>query len=151
LRLWSAGTGRLLLRLAMASYNDEARLAFGPGGKTLAILTDYEFLLVDTAAGKVLRRHSWPQGGEGAVRCLAVAPDLGTVAGGCFDRTVRLHDAGSGKEVRRIAHEDMVQRQIPLALEFTPDSKTLLVARSYSSEVVGYEVATGRPVRRLRG
>src|SRR5437660_30775 len=74
--------------------------------------------------GAALNTYTWPRGKDGnAVRSLAIAPDLRTFARGCFDATVRLYDASTGAEQRRIA-----VGEIPLAIRFSPDGKSIYVA-----------------------
>ena len=53
---------------------------------------------------------------------LAFAPGSHLLAGGGADRTVRLWDADTGRELRRLTgHGDVVQR-----VAFTPDGRLLL-------------------------
>ena len=81
-----------------------------------------------------------------AVTCVAFAPDGKTLAAGSQDKTVRLWDVGTGKEVRRlVGHGDWVS-----TVAFSPDGK-LLVSGGRDWTVRLWDPATGQELRQLDG
>jgi WD40 repeat protein len=83
--------------------------------------------------------------GAGAVS-LAFAPDGKTLASGSIDNTVRLWDAETGKELRRVA-DNNDEIRVP-AVVFSPDGRTL-AATVASEQVRFWDAATGKEVTRL--
>jgi WD40 repeat protein len=77
---------------------------------------------------------------------VAVTPDGQYVVSGSRDKTVRLWELATGKEVRRFTgHEDAV-----LSVAVTPDGQ-YVVSGSSDKTVRLWELATGKEVRRFTG
>ena len=83
------------------------------------------------------------------VEAAAFAPDGKVIASGNGDRSIRLWDAATGKELRRLlGHQDAVQ-----AVVFAPDGK-LLASRGgglafQDNSIVLWDVASGKELRRF--
>jgi RNA polymerase sigma factor (sigma-70 family) len=156
LRLWDAATGKLKWQLdgeADFGYTFPA-LVVSDDGKTLALLTTAKYLLVDSATGKKLVEHNWPKGrSDDSVRTAAIAPDLSKFALGCVDGTVRLYDAATGQEQRRIAAGEKAANDFPWCMAFFNDSKTLYVGVFHRAdekvEVKSFDTQTGKLVNTL--
>src|SRR5262249_48647984 len=79
---------------------------------------------------------------------LAWSPDSKLVATGGGDRTVRLWEAASGREIRALkGHVGRVR-----SLTFSPDGKFLASASENSDLAISlWDVATGKELHQLRG
>jgi Tol biopolymer transport system component len=87
-----------------------------------------------------------PLSGQHPMTTLAVSPDGKTVASGSWDKTIRLWDISTGKEIRSLqGHHDRVN-----ALAFSPEGKVLASA-SFDETVRLWDSATGKQVRTLQG
>ena len=106
-------------------------VAFGPGGKLVAIAADarvdgnHVISLVDTATGTEQFRLP---GHKASVSHLAISEDGRLLASGSVtDKTWKLWDLNRRQELAAEAVEAVFHREEPLVGPFSPDSKYLLV------------------------
>ncbi len=118
-RLWDPATGKESRALQGFSRRSGA-LAFSPDSKTLALGDPKGISLRDPATGKETKHLTQP-----GVTCLAYSPDGKFLAAGGRDSTLRIWDAGSGKELRRC---EIPKKEPPSQIAFSPDGKELAAA-----------------------
>jgi WD40 repeat protein len=82
-----------------------------------------------------------------AVRSVAFAPDGRRIASSSWDRTLRLGDVQTGREVRPFKGHTAA----PDGIRFTPDGRHLLSSGGQDRSVRVWDVETGKEVRRTRG
>jgi RNA polymerase sigma factor (sigma-70 family) len=154
--LWDAATGKERSRIASPAV--VRSLTFTPDGKSLASGADDNTIrLWDGATGKEQRKFEGHEAREekeigskwvGVYRLL-FAPDGKTLVSRGADNTVRVWDAGTGKQLHRFEGVSGFYR----ALALSPDGKTLAATvgdfKSGPSELRLWDPATGRELRRL--
>jgi WD40 repeat protein/tetratricopeptide (TPR) repeat protein len=108
---------------------------FLPGSQIAAYVwgNDKTLLVWDSASGKVVRTLEL---GSDHHKDLAISPDGRWLLTGHDDRTVRLRDLATGKEVQRVGLADV---NVPRALHFSPDGR-FAVAGSHRGWVYLWEV-----------
>lgn len=125
-------TGGCLLAIT-PEHSWSAGLAYSPDGRLLALGT-YQTVresfdrvgsveIFDARTGAMVRRF---EGHRSEVKCVAFAPDGGSVASGGNDYTVRIWDLQSGNERMRI---DTEQRTLQ-CLAYSPDGRLLAAGSS---------------------
>lgn len=140
IRLWDMGSGKLLIERSgygIATLASDGELfAAGSGDKSLRIWR--------SRTGELIADL---QGHEDFVWCVAFSKDGKLLASGSFDGTARLWRLSDGKAVLRIeAHTSCVE-----AIAFSPDGKTLATAGGTDEQVILWNAATGKEIRRFRG
>ena len=132
--LWNPATGKFLKRLDMGG----GALAFSPNGNLLASGAR----VWDFATGKELSAND-------AAHHDAVARVVtgrgGVVVTASDDHTIRIWEAATGKQRRRIVHDGWVR-----AVALSPDGSQL-VSSSLDDTVCLWDVATGRKIYQLAG
>jgi WD40 repeat protein len=86
-------------------------------------------------------------GHQGRVHTVAFSPDGKTLASGGEDRSIRIWEPATGREVRRI---NPAQERGVSSVAFSPDGKRL-AASGWGAAVRLWDPATGTEVRRLQG
>jgi WD40 repeat protein len=137
-RLWEADTGRLLRRLPSAQF-----VAWSPDGPTLGILFKGSLRVWDANTARDVWVHEF-----GPLSCQAIAwsPDGKRIAVSLSDKSVRLCDAVSGKETRKLeGHES----PSILGLAWSPDGKRLVSAAPEEAAGLVWNADTGTVERRI--
>jgi RNA polymerase sigma factor (sigma-70 family) len=123
--------------------------ALSPDGKLLAAGGSNQgpLRVIDTATGKELPR--WGGGHQGVILAMVFSSDGKTLATASKDRTVRLWDAATGKELHKLTgHAGAVSH-----LCFSRDGKYLASASAETSDktVSWWDVASGKELRQFPG
>jgi RNA polymerase sigma factor (sigma-70 family) len=149
--LWDVAAGKELRRLS--GHGDSIyQAAFSPDGKRLVTgggIQDKTVRIWDVDAGTELVRIPGP---GGWVRPVDFSPDGKTVAAGGQDGIIRLYDAATGKERRRlvIPGQDDVYGPWVMSVAFAPDGKTL-VSCGTEKAVRVWDLATGKETAGVTG
>jgi WD40 repeat protein/tRNA A-37 threonylcarbamoyl transferase component Bud32 len=154
LRLWDAETGRELGRfedhsdgILAVAVSPDGRMALSGGGG-LSFLkhhdpgTDFMVRLWDLTSRRLIHRLV---GHTHIVWCVALSPDGRRALSGSEDKSMRLWDVATGREVRRFPHNEWV-----MGVCFSPDSRWGLSSTG-NGDVVLWELETGRDLRHFRG
>jgi WD40 repeat protein len=88
---------------------------------------------------------TWKISAPGWVTCVAISPDGKMLATGSFDKTARLWDLATGKEIRVFPHSDGVQ-----CLALSQDGKWLVTGCSDNTARL-WDLATAKEIRAFRG
>ncbi len=101
----------------------------------------------DPASGRELLAY---HGHSKPARAVAFSPDGSLIASGGSDSAVRIWDSATGKDVRQIpVIKGQNENEYVARCAFSPDGKSLAVASGPIVEI--FEVATGKPERKLEG
>jgi WD40 repeat protein len=131
--VWEVTTGKELRRCDFKGGSSSFVLS--PDGKAVAVGTyvaeptedtkTVAISLLDVATGRVLREF---RGHSDAVRSLAFAADSKTLVSGSHDKTVRIWDAITAKELLRFDEPDII-----MAVALSPDGKTVASTSFHST------------------
>jgi RNA polymerase sigma factor (sigma-70 family) len=144
-RLWDAASGKQIRVLATQWSNSHA-FAFSPDGKTLAI----DQTLHDVGTGKLIRQMTPPRRDlVGTATSVAFSPDGKLLASGHGDKTARLWDVATGKQLQKL---DVCDNNRVSCVAFSPDGKTLATGGHYEEHALRlWDVATGAERYGVRG
>ncbi len=139
--VFDAGTGRLMIKSEVHTGAVTALAFSPPASELLASGSADKTVLVsdlsERATGRPVHRL---KGHAGAVTALAFSPDGKTLASGGADKTVRLWDSATGKEVRVIEGKDVIG-----SLSYSADGRTL-TAKEGAKGSRAWDPTTGKEV-----
>jgi WD40 repeat protein len=138
--LWQVSTGKKLRDLEGGNSGAATSVAFSPDGKELALGTEYDpaIQIFDPSTGKFSRKIT---GHEKAPIVVVYSKDGKLLASASKDKTARIWDAATGKELHRFQEPEEV---VDVAL--SPDGK--LLATKTHKAVRLYDIVSGKEVRR---
>jgi WD40 repeat protein len=117
-------------------------------GKTLQNQHEYD-KEVTNALQELLNQkseHNRLEGHDNSVRSVSFSPDGKTLASGSQDKTIKLWNLETGKEIRTLkGHNDYVN-----SISFSPDGKTL-ASGSGDKTIKLWNLETGKEIRTLKG
>lgn len=142
IKVWDAGSGKMLHQFKAQPALGALALVFAPDGQFLASGgSDKTLKIWEVAGGREVNSF---QGHQTSVVSLAYSADGRMLASGCMDGSIRLWEAATGQELGSIA----AHRQEISTLAFTPDGKTL-ASGSRDGMLRLWEVADGKEFRTL--
>lgn len=153
IRLWEAASGKQIRALMEDGLGNVNALAFSPDGKTLTTGS----IFFDVQSGKKLDRLIPPflngRGGllepVGGGTSVVFSPDGKLLATGHADKTVRLWDVASRKQLRKF---DVCRNNWVRCIAFSPDGKTLATGGRFEDHALRlWDVATGAERFGVRG
>jgi WD40 repeat protein len=156
IRLWDAASGKELYktsrgRAGFCGLSWSHHLTFSPDGKSVAFALDTAIVIWDTEDtdedqtslkfGVGYQEHPYVP-----VHEVAYSPDGKTLASGNGDHTLRLWDAATGREIRKlVGHGGPVY-----SVAFSPDGK-VLASGSQDGALRLWDATTGKGIQTLQG
>lgn len=162
IQVWDTVAGKELRKIDASQTNGGlAEIGISPDGKTVATRNyDNSIRLIDVATGKMVRelgkKPDNNQNGPfyGGNMGLTFSPDNKMVVSTGGENvkgkqlwSLILHDAATGKELRRISTEE--QNAMPMNPAFSPDGKTLVYTR-WDGTIRFADPATGKELRQIK-
>jgi WD40 repeat protein len=140
IRLWDVASGKLVQEIGDSGLIFPN--AFSPDGKSLtSVRRDGIIKTWGASNGNLLSSNALASGIIAGAICLS--PDSTLVAAGCSDATIGLARVSTGAEVLRIRPEP---REVPYALAFSPDAKTIASASGECAVVQLWDATTGKEI-----
>lgn len=112
-----------------------------PDGQRVIIAEGNQISVIDAQTQKELIRIA---GHTGPVTSLTIAPDGKIFASGSTDKSIRLFELATGKEIRRFVSQATV-----IGLSFSPDGKSL-TSREADMVTKVWDVATGQLIEKSK-
>jgi RNA polymerase sigma factor (sigma-70 family) len=145
IRRWDAATGKELPAPAIERFYT-GPAALSPNRRTLALGGAPGIRLDDLEAGKQVLKL---KGHQRQLWGLAFSPRGDVLASVAFlDRSVRLWDPATGKELRQIVTKHQNQ---PRCLAYSPDGKVLATGGEYDNTLCLWDADTGKLLRQWAG
>jgi RNA polymerase sigma factor (sigma-70 family) len=145
IRLWDAATGKERPRLEV-EQDYTGPVALSPDRRMLALGGSPGIRLYSLTAGKEFLKL---KGHERQLFGLAFSPNGGVLASIAFlDRSVRLWDPATGKELRQIVTTHQNQ---PKCLAYSPDGKVLATGGEYDESLCLWDAETGKKLLQWAG
>jgi RNA polymerase sigma factor (sigma-70 family) len=155
-QLWAASDGKEIRRFDLPQVGWNTPVAFSPDSKILAIGSDDCLIrLWDIGSGRLLRQcagHEKPKRDPrkaieipSGIYRITFSPEGKTLASYAGDKTVRLWEVATGREVRQFREES------DAGLIFSPDGKTLIAGartKDNAGLIILWDVATGKERKR---